>query len=75
MKGARRLAAALAGFALLLPLAGCGKYGKPVRKSRSFAASFGAEGSGAVHDAVRHAFREGAGDAQGRAQEMKRDGR
>ena len=39
MKDLRQMTAALAALALLLPLvAGCGKYGKPVRASKSFAA-------------------------------------
>jgi hypothetical protein len=47
MSRAHWVAAALAAFALLLALPGCGKYGKPVRKSRAFAASPVAETSGA----------------------------
>jgi hypothetical protein len=67
MSGAGRIAATVAGLALLLPLAGCGKYGKPVRKSRAFAASSDPEWHGAVQ--------AGQGEAGGRAQEKKRAGR
>jgi hypothetical protein len=74
MSGAGRVAATVAGLALLLPLAGCGKYGKPVRKSRAFAASSGPQWHGAVQ-AGQGAVQAGQGEAGERAQEKKRVGR
>jgi hypothetical protein len=49
VRRAQRLAATSAVLALLLPLAGCGKYGKPVRKSRTAAASFAPERASTLH--------------------------
>ena len=81
MSGAGRIAATVAGLALLLPLAGCGKYGKPVRKSRAFAASSGPQWHGAVQagqgavQAGQGAVQARQGEAGERAQEKKRVGR
>ncbi|MBW2275705.1 MAG: hypothetical protein JRG96_20800 [Deltaproteobacteria bacterium] len=63
MRGSRRLAAALVALALLPPLSGCGKYGKPVRKSSTFSAESAAQTTGG--------FGEWPASATGRAQDAQ----